>query len=62
VSAMDITDIERAIDQVTRLQRRLIEAAAKSGRDRSIALNRAQLSFEALALAMGREVKEIEHA
>ena len=57
-----ITDLDLAIAATERLHRRLIEAAVLRADDRTKALSRAQTNFETLALALGRDIKELQDA
>lgn len=60
---MTITDINAALDTITKLQRRLIEAACQPERSkRAEMIAGADVLLEALALSMGREVKEFADA
>lgn len=60
---MTIPEINTALETITKLQRRLIEAACQPERSkRAEMIEGADVLFEALALAMGRDVKELDHA
>lgn len=56
---MTIPEIERAIEICPKLLRKLVELRANPTADRRASAN---TLFEALALAMGREAKELDHA
>lgn len=60
---MNTPDIELAIETTWKLQRRLIEAARQTELSKRMeVISGADVLLEALALAMGREVKEMADA